>query len=392
MVRIGLVLTQSLAYCRGVLRGVKEFAELHPEWLLMPVPPEPREIRAVARLKLSGVIAHVYTSELHRAVRAVRRPWVNVASVLPQPPLPRVGIDDREVGRLAALHLQERGLKHFAFLGPGGHAYSIVREQGFREVLSAAGHRVVSFHETRGIRFDPVGRFWALDSGLGRWIESLPRPLGAFVPNDIWGLHLTEVCRQIGLRVPEDVAILGVDNDDLLCGLARPPLSSIAIPSERVGYEAATMLARLIAGRAAPRRPVLLPPLRVVARRSSDVLAIGDTEVIAAARFIRENGHLPLRVSDVLAAVPVSRRSLERRFRQLLGRTPLAEIRRVHIELAKDLLAGTDLAMHAVARRAGFTDAKQFSIVFRQLTGTTPRAFRRESRSGTRPVTLTGST
>ena len=381
LVRVGLVLTHGLAYCRGVLRGIKEFAETRPEWLLMPVPPESQEIRAVARMKLSGAIAHVYTDELHRAVRGLKKPWVNVAAVLKSPPGPRVGIDDGLVGKLAATHLLERGLSHFAFLGHGDHYYSVERERGFREALAGAGRSAFVYHEREGIRFDPVGRLWALDSGIGRWLRGLPKPLGVFAPNDIWGLHLTEVCRQMALRVPEDVAIVGVDNDDLLCGLARPALSSIAIPSEKVGHAAAEMLARLLAGRRVSSRPMVFPPLGVVSRRSSDVLAIDDGDVVAAARFIREHGHQPLCVGDVLAAVPVSRRSLERRFRGHLGRSLLDEIRRVHVDLAKGLLAGSDLAMHAIAQRAGFSAAKQFSIVFRQLTGTTPRDYRKQIRS-----------
>jgi LacI family transcriptional regulator len=381
LIRVGLVLTHGLAYCRGVLRGVKEFAETRPDWLLMPVPPESREICAVAKMKLSGVIAHVYTEELHRAVRALKKPWVNVAAVLAEPPSPRVGIDDRLVGALAAKHLLERGLSHFAFLGHGDHYYSVERERGFCEALATAGFSAAIFHEREGIRFDPVGRLWAFDSGIGRWLRELPKPLGVFAPNDIWGLHLTEVCRQISLRVPDDVAIIGVDNDDLLCDLARPALSSIAIPSEKIGYAAATMLARLLAGRRVSRRPLVFPPLGVVSRRSSDVLAIDDADVVAAARFIREHGHRALCVGDVLAAVPVSRRSLERRFRQHLGRSLLEEIRRAHVDRAKDLLAGSDLALHTIAQRAGFSDAKQFSIVFRQLTGTTPREFRHQIRS-----------
>lgn len=380
MIRICLVLTPSLDYCRRILRGIKEYAETKPDWLLLPVAPEPQAVRALAALKPSGVIAHIYTPQIAERLQTLRRPLVNVSSVLADLPFPRVGVDDAEVGRLAALHLLERGFTSFGFVGQCHHAYSLERERGFRVAIAEAGHAVACYHERCERLFSPTGHLWALDCDVQRWVADLPKPVAIFAPNDIWGLQLAEVCRQLGLRVPEDAALIGVDNDDLLCNLARPALSSIRLPAERVGLEAAALLDRLLTGAKAPRWPLLLPPLGVAARRSSDALAIEDADVASAVRFIREHRHLPIRVEDVLREVPVSRRGLERRFRTVLQRGLSEEIRRAHLERARELLSTTEMSLSEVARCSGFSSGVHLAVVFRQQVGLTPSAYRRRSR------------
>jgi LacI family transcriptional regulator len=193
-------------------------------------------------------------------------------------------------------------------------------------------------------------------------------------------VQVSEACQLADLRVPDDVAIVGVDDDDLLCELGRPSLSSVALPSEQIGAEAAALLERLLHGKPPPPGPILLPPREVVVRQSSDILAITDPDVAAAVRFIRNHGSRTIQVADVLEAVPVSRRGLEWWFRRIIRRGIWEEIRRVHLERGKTLLAGSELPMAEVARRAGFTDARQLSVVFRQETGLTPTAYRRQFR------------
>jgi LacI family transcriptional regulator len=309
---------------------------------------------------------------------------VNVCGVLPDLPFPRVGIDDHAVGAAAAAHFLERGFRHFAFVGHTDHAYSTRRERGFAESLRMAGHSPACFREAG--RFDPRGRVWALDPRLSRWVRALPKPVGLFACNDVWGCQLSEACRQSEVAVPEEVAILGVDNDDLLCELARPSLSSVAVPGEAIGFEAAALLDRMLSrgpGEARPgtrKPPLLLPPRQVVTRRSSDILAVDDPYVAEALGVIRRRAGRAMSVDDVVDLVPLSRRSLERRFRSCLGRGVWEEIRRVQLERAKELLAGTELPMSAVAAAAGFSESKQLSVVFRQETRMTPTAFRRQTR------------
>jgi LacI family transcriptional regulator len=184
----------------------------------------------------------------------------------------------------------------------------------------------------------------------------------------------------VGLRVPEDVAMIGVGNNERLCGLARPPLSSVVLASEQIGYEAAALLDRLIEGEPPPERPILLPPIGVVARQSSDILAIPDPEVVAAIRMIRQSDLALIQVDDVVRASSVSRRTLELRFRQSLDRGIFEEIQRVRVDRAASLLAGTDMPMSILAKQAGFSNGMHLSSAFRRKRGMTPTAYRRQYR------------
>ena len=328
------------------------------------------------------MIAHIFNHDLAEALIETGKPIVNVSGVLPDLSFPRVGVDHVAVGRLAATHLLERGFRHFGFVGYPDHAFSVGRESGFRTTLEAAGCRLISYHQRDPEHRDPTG-LWEWDDGLRRWLAGLPRPVGILASHDPQGVELSEACRQAGLRVPEEVALVGVDNDDLLCELARPALSSVALPAERIGFEAARLLDQLLTRPRARSvgQPLLLAPLGVVTRRSSDVLAIDDPEVAAAVRFIREHAYEPIQVKDVLGEVPVSRRTLERRVRAALGYGIWEEIRRAHMERGRALLAETEMPMSEVAKHAGFSDARQLSVVFRQETGLTPTDYRRQFRA-----------
>lgn len=379
VVHIGLVLAHTLAFYRDILRGVKTFAVERPEWVLSPIAPEKRAIEAARRLKCDGYIAHLFSRPTADALLALRKPVVNVSGVLPDLPCPRVVTDHREVGRQAARHLLERGVRQFGFVGYPAYDFSVKREWGFREIVEKAGFPVSAFHErTRRIE-DPTGH-WQLNRPLQKWLADLAKPVGILASYDTQGAQIAEDCRQLGLRVPDEVAIVGVDDDDLLCELARPSLSSVALPGERIGYEAAMLLDKWLHGRRPAKRAIVLPPPGVVVRQSSDLHAVPDSHVAAAVQFIHAHAHEPVHVRDVLRAVPVARRRLERRFRKWLQRSISEEIRRVHVERSKQLLVETDLSMALIAERAGFRDGRQLSIVFRRTTGLAPTEFRRRFR------------
>jgi LacI family transcriptional regulator len=377
LVRIGLLVNHCHGFYRHILQGIRSYADLHPEWLFVQLRQEKGNLKWSGPEPPKGMVASIHTPELAKSLRRWRGPVVNVSSVLPDLPWPRVVPDGAAISRMAAEHLLDRGLRSFGFVGHPEHVYSVEREAPFCAVLTAAG---ASVSARRDHPFEPHAEIHKLDRRIAVWLRGLPKPAGIMVATDFWGVELTEACRQLEVRIPEDVAIIGVSNDDLYTEFSRPPLSSVVLPTKKIGYEAAKLLDRLMAGRRPPARPVLIPPTHVHVRSSTDVLAIDDPMVIAAVRFIRERSHLPIGIDDVLREVHVSRRPLERRFRRFLGRGVAEEIRRVHLERSRQLLADTNLNMNAVARQSGLESARHLAAIYRREIGTSPTAFRQRHR------------
>src|SRR4051794_35062099 len=221
-VRVALVFDFSMGYCRGVLRGIKQFAEARPHWVLMPVVSEPRAVKDLARWMPDGLIAYVYRELTVEAVKALGKPWVNVSGILPDSDIPRVGPDDVEMGRLAARHLLDCGIRRFAFIGHSRHAASVRREAGFRETVNRAGFPFDLYLEQGPRRFESRVHRWAPNRGFRHWLRALAKPVGVSAFYDLWGLQLSEACREADLHLPDDVAVVGMGNDDLICELARP--------------------------------------------------------------------------------------------------------------------------------------------------------------------------
>jgi LacI family transcriptional regulator len=377
-VRIGLVMEHSLSFYRQILRGIKTFASDRPDWLFTPIATDPRALEMVKPLKCHGYIAHVFHRPLGSKLRSLRRPVINVSGVLPDLPFPRVVSDHLEVGRQAGRHLVTNGLRNLAFVGYRSHEFSVERERGLREVAAESGAIVYSFYEHNRRLEDPKG-VWRWNEPLLTWLRELPKPIGIVASHDTQGAQVAEYCHQLQLVVPDQVAIVGADDDDLLCELSRPSLSSVRLPAEKIGYEAARLLDEWLQSGSAPTIKTLkLPPAGVAIRQSSNLQAVPDPHVSAAVRFISEQSHRAFNIDDILRAVPIARRALERRFRKWLQRSILQEIRRAHVERAKHLLATTDLAMPEVAHRSGLNDSRQLSIAFRQVTGMTPTGFRKQ--------------
>jgi len=276
---------------------------------------------------------------------------------------------------MAAEHFLNAGCTHFAYWGPSTHHHYIVRGRAFEHRLADAGFSCAWAPPHLDL-FDMN----VPPPGLAEWIASLPKPVALFTCSDVTGRHAVDTCHHHGLRVPEQVAVLGVDNDELLCELAAVQLSSIAVPTERKGYEAARMLHRLMLGQSV-KSPVIIQPTGVVTRRSSD-LRTRDPMVSRALDMILSQPSAPLAVEDLLEHLPISRRSLERRFRAALGRSPSAEIRRLRVERAQRLLEETDLTVTQIAAAAGVADITRRRRALRRQVGMTPSAYRRQMSKG----------
>ncbi len=366
-------------YGRRILQGITRYLRSHEPWSVFL---EQHELGAAppAWLKTwrgAGLITRVMNPEfagwLHQSQLAV----VDLNDRLEPLGFPRLNSDDRQIGRLAAEHLLDRGFRHFAYCGFEGELWSRRRAEGFRERLEPMGFSCETFVSPWD---GPQSTTWDRQQELlTHWLASLNRPTGIMACNDMRGQHVLDACTRLGWSVPEEAAVIGVDDDALLCELCDPPLSSVQPNAERLGYEAAALLDDLMAGRSRDEAEPLVAPTGVTTRQSTDVLAIDDPQIAAAVRMIRELACRGVTVADVLKHVPQSRTLLERKFRKFLGRSPQAEIRQVQIKRAKQLLAETDLKLERIAELTGFQHPEYLSVVFKRETGITPGQFRRSA-------------
>lgn len=377
---VALLVETSNSYARGVLEGVVDYVRQHDGWSIF-LPEQERGGSPPAwlsRWKGDGIIARIETEEIARTMRRTGLPVVDVSAARHLPDIPWVETDDEAIARIAVDHLAERGFRHLAFCGDPGFNWSVWRRQNFERLVKDSGCQCY-VHET--IAQSDVSYSWNREKrGLIKWINRLPRPVGIMACYDIKAQKILDVCRELDIAVPEEVAVIGVDNDELLCGLADPPLTSVICNTRRTGFEAASLLDRLMSGERVGAEKMLVKPIGVAARQSTDILAIEDRDVAFAVRFIRENAWNGINVNDVLREVPLSRRVLENRFLKILGRTPHEEITRLKIDRVKQLLTETDLPLTEIARRTGYRHDEYLSVAFKKSVGVPPRNFRQTER------------
>lgn len=372
---------QDLSFTRDVLRGIQCFTQGKPDWIFRDSPLSRQILKPLRQWQPDGIIAHLADAKLADEVLKLGVPLVNTTSTLENFEAPLVEVDHLAIGRMAAEYFLSLGFKNFGFFGSSWTGFSKGREAGFSEVITARGFQLRSCYGEYLPR-PPADESWVrIDEEVKHWLGTLPKPVAILASNDVPARELADICRQLDLHVPDEVALLGVDNDSLECNLATPALSSIAIPGQQIGYEAARILELLMSGKVVERARVVLPPIRIVERPSTDTLAIEDGDVAMALAFIRNHAHEPIDVDTVLDKVAVSRRVLERKFRSHLDRTVLAEIRRARVEMAKALLTESDLAMPLVAKRSGFSGARRLAVVFKEVVGEAPTEFRSRSRT-----------
>jgi LacI family transcriptional regulator, galactose operon repressor len=367
---------------RGLRRGVLEYARTQGSWAIYEEPPHylrefspPQRIGSNPGCQAQGAIV---PQERLAEVAALGVPTViAVGTRESASETYRLLCADEEVGCMGAAALLGLGLRHFAYSGFAGLDFSDQRERGFQMRIEEAGHSLYVYSPAP----PPPGQSWlAEQEHLAAWLRALPKPAGVMGCNDDWAAILAETCRLSDIQVPDEIAILGVDNDLEICNNASPPLSSIALGTERAGYEAAALLDLLMGGGRPRSNTVLLHPIEVVARRSTETLAVADPVVARALRFIRENANRDIRVADLPLASGVSIRALQDRFRQYLSRTPLEEIHRCRVERIAQLLVDTDMTVREIAAASGFDLDAHVSRFFSRQKGTTPLEYRRKYR------------
>lgn len=372
--KVALLVETSNAYARGLLAGIKDYILGQGPWSVY-VGEQGRGDRPpdwLANWDGDGIIARVENRRIAEMLARLRVPRVDLSAARLLRDVPVVTTDNAAIARMAVQHFTERGFHHFAYCGDARFAWSAGRGEHYSHLVRDGGHACEVYAQTAA----RAGSEAEADS-LARWLEGLPKPVAVFACYDARGQRVLEACRRAGLAVPEAVAVLGVDNDGVLCSLSPPPLSSIILDTRRTGWLGAALLARMMRGENVPAEVHRVPPLGVATRQSTDVLAVDDPPIARALLYIREHACEGIGVSDVLHSCPMARRTLEARFKALLGRTPRAEIARVQINRVKELLTGTDLTLAGIGERAGFRHTEYLSVAFKRETGMTPGEFRK---------------
>ena len=376
--KVALLVETSNAYARGMLAGIEDFISAYGPWSVYlgehgrgDQPPP-----WLAGWQGDGIIARVENANIARSLAATGLPVVNLSFDSLIAGAPTFTTDNVGIAELAVGHFLERGFSQFAYCGRREFVWSVDRGAAFERRLAVAGMTCAHFPQPRSIGADSD----AETDRIAAWLRRLPRPLAVFACYDIRGQQVLDACRRAGFVVPDEVAVLGVDNDELLCALSPPPLSSVNLNPRRSGWLAAQALDSLMRGENVRTEVCFTPPLGVATRQSTDTMAVGDAQVAKAIRYIREHACEGAVVEDVLRACPMSRRALEQRMKAIIGRTPHAEILRVQITRAKQLLASTSLLLPEIAEKCGFRHAEYLSVAFKRETGMAPSEYRREPR------------
>ncbi|MBN1805529.1 MAG: DNA-binding transcriptional regulator [Sedimentisphaerales bacterium] len=381
--RVLLLLEASREYGRGLLRGIAKYSSLYGQWTMEREIPfylnrdEPgQKVRSPSKWLADGIIARD-SREIRRVLAASVPIPVIFASYLDEKVqnISRLLTDDRAIATKGALHFLERGFRSFGYTGYDNMYWSRNRGVYFREEIERHGFQMHGFKQSS----KKADRRWAQEQFLlADWLKALRKPCAIFCCNDDRAQQVLEACRLAALRVPENVAVLGVDNDDIICNLADPPLSSIALNLENAGFQAAQLLDHMMSGKQTESQTIVVEPRTVVTRQSSDISAIEDEDVAEAVSYIRRHCNETIQVGDVLQAVSVSRRSLYDKFKRELQCGIYTFIKNRRIEQIERLLAETDTPIFKIALELGFTSADHIAQYFRSAKGINPLQFRKQ--------------
>ena len=377
--KVVLLITPSREYTRGLLRGIARYTRTQGLWAFYR-PIDYREPKGKERLlpllkswEPDGILMrepHKIQDIIAMGVPTISCPYTREKI----PGITNIMTDHVSVGKTGAEHLLECGFQRFAYCGFDDWWWSRKRGEAFGKTAAEAGYPTYFYPQPRA----KAKRTWDKELPIiADWLLTLPKPIGLMACNDDRGEWVIEACKIAGLNVPDEVAIVGVDNDQLICDLCAPPLSSIVLNVEKAGYEAAALLDKMMAGERATNCDIHVRPTHVAIRQSTDVLAVDDAGVAAAIRFIRQHSKTVIQVRNVVNAVALSRRVLEKRFRTILGHSIHDEIRRTRVEQIIRMLGETVMSISEIAQALGFSDVAHISRYFRREKGMSPLAYRK---------------
>lgn len=380
MQRVALLIPSRITHLEGAIRGVVEYARAMGGWSFEMRPEQfGVSLQGLVGWPGDGAIALIDTESDVRLARELSVPVVNLSGVLRDSVVPRVMVDHAAIGRLAAEHLLQCGFRTFAYYGLEGYWYSELRARSFIDRVRQEGHPCDLLLTQ--------GSMMAVQSGLpvmtelNQWLTSLEGPVGLMACNDQHAMMVIDICHDLGREVPHDVAVIGVDNEKILCDFCVPPLTSVSRSDQAVGHAAAQLLDQLMAGATSPTKDVLIPSDGVVKRKSTDVVITKDPRVAEVVRYIHAHFAKPLSIKQITSNLSFSRRSIEQQFRVCLDCTPYQFLCRIRIEQAKKMFTkDPSLKVLTVAKACGFSSPLHFRRIFSRLTGMTPRSFRRKAK------------
>ena len=385
MYKIILLLDFAEEYSKNLLKGISKYAMENGPWTYCRMPLYYRETIGIEGILqwakdwgADGIIGQLYNDTNVGKIVDSGIPVIAQDFKERFKEIPNITGSYRETGILGADYFLKKGYKNFAFYGFNDIVWSRERAEGFEERVNAAGHHVHYFEHRKSRSTD----LWYYKSNsLSQWIRSLPKPIALMACDDNQGQHITEACRQIKIRIPEEVAVLGVDNDEMLCELSDPPLSSIAMDVERGGYDTAKLLDKMIKGLKKPY-DILVKPTQVITRQSTDIYATNDAHIASTLKFIHKNIEKNLHVDEIVKQVPLSRRSLEKRFLQITGLPVYKYIFNLRIEKFTQKLLETDQSIFEIAMDMGLNDSKNIARQFKQVKGCNPVEYRKKYLAG----------
>lgn len=396
--RVAIAIAGHTYYGREALQGILQYRLEHAGWQVhaesaLNSTAVDRTIGALKDWKADGIIIQLCDDTILKDILKAGIPAIDIGYHFATP-LTVVDVDNEAVGRMAAEFFLKKDFRNLAYCGQDEWDYHLGRSghSGYTSCSVFSGLRAKGFLEAaerKGIKgrvyspvFKPDKSDWIYElAQLKKWLLELPKPVGVLASHDYRGNDIIWACHDVGLSVPDDVAVISVDNDTAECNMGLMSLSSIAMPMRQIGYKAAETLDRMMRTGYRPAEPVLIPPIEVVVRNSSDAICFEDDDIRQALIYIRKHACEPIRVSDILTDVPISRRLLECKFAKTLGRSPRQEIMHAHMQEAKRLLVETDLRVPEVAAQAGFTQHQVFSKLFREATQMTPIKYRQRFRT-----------
>jgi LacI family transcriptional regulator len=382
MIKIILLSDFSEEYNKNLLRGITRYSKDHGPWTFCKMPTYYREtlgidciLKWAQEWGVNGIIGQFHNEEEVARFTDAKIPVIAQDFKERFTDVPNITGDYHLTGRLGADYFLKKGFRNFAFYGFENIVWSRERSQGFEDRIQEAGFDVHRYEhkDARGIDL-----WYYKPSALSDWLKSLPKPIAIMACDDNQGHHITEAARHAAIRIPEELAVLGVDNDEMVCDLSDPPLSSIELDSEKSGYEAARLMEQMIENKIFCARDIIVKATQVVTRHSTDIFASKDKYIVSALKYIHGNLDKNLKVDQVLKEVPLSRRSLEKRFIMTTGYPVYEYIYNQRIEKFTQKLLETDMTIFEIALDLGLSDSKNIARQFKQIKGVTPMEYRKQ--------------